>query len=119
MHWTGAEKRLYRETLTKSKGISADDANYARDELVAEIGSMMLGAETGIPHDPSQHAAYVQSWVKALKNDKNEIFRAASAASKACDYILGKDRAVDSPQPVEGPYAAAVSESRQPAARTL
>ena len=116
IHWTGAEKRLNRETLTKSKGMHSDDEHYAREELIAEIGSMMLGAETGIPHDPSQHAAYIQSWIKALKNDKNEIFRAASAASKACDYVLGKQRNVEQP---EGPYAAAVSESRAVSARAL
>jgi antirestriction protein ArdC len=118
IHWTGGEKRLNRDTLMKSKGMSADDENYPREELIAEIGSMMLGAETGIPHDPSQHAAYVQSWIKALKNDKNEIFRAASAASKACDLILGKERTIETPD-VEGPHAAAVSAARQPAARSL
>lgn len=79
---------------------------------------MMIGAETGIPHDPSQHAAYVQSWIKALKNDKNEIFRAASAASKACDYILGKDRAIETPA-VEGTYAASVTASRSNEPRAL
>ena len=48
----------------------------------------MSAVETGIPHDPEQHAAYVQSWAKVLKKDKNEIFRAASEASKACDYVF-------------------------------
>jgi antirestriction protein ArdC len=93
-------------------------ASPPREELVAELGSMMLGAETGIPHDPSQHAAYVQSWIKALKNDKNEIFRAASAASKACDFILGKERSVETPA-VEGHHPSAVSELRAASARAL
>jgi antirestriction protein ArdC len=113
-------KRLNRESLTKSRGISAEDEHYARDELVAEIGSLMLGAETGIPHDPSQHAAYVQSWVKALKNDKNEIFRAASAASKVCGFILDRNRSVETPAE-EGPYATAITESeigKRPSALT-
>jgi antirestriction protein ArdC len=118
IHWTGGEKRLNRESLTTSKGFNAHDEQYAREELIAEIGSMMLGAETGIPHDPSQHAAYVQSWIEALKNDKNEIFRAASAASKACDFILDKNRSVETPA-AEGPYAAAVSASRESTARAL
>lgn len=91
-HWTGHAKRLNRETLNKSRGISPADEHYAREELIAEIGSMMLAAERGIPHDPSQHAAYVDSWLKALRKDKNEIFRAASAASKATDYLLDLDR---------------------------
>ncbi|MBV8810577.1 MAG: hypothetical protein JO033_18060 [Acidobacteriaceae bacterium] len=90
VHWTGGEKRLSRPTLIESK--SFGDASYAKEELRAEIRSMMLAAEHGIPHDASQHAAYVQSWVKSLKNDKNEIFRAAADASKACDYLLQVER---------------------------
>jgi hypothetical protein len=53
---------------------------------------MFLAAERGIPHDPSQHAAYVASWITALKEDKNEIFRAAHDASKASDFLLALDR---------------------------
>src|SRR5215469_6802862 len=90
-HWTGHHSRLNRETLNKSRGFSTTDEYYSREELVAEIGSMMLAAEKGIPHDPAQHAAYVSSWIKALKEDKNEIFRAASAASAAADYVLGRN----------------------------
>jgi hypothetical protein len=37
-------------------------------------------------HNSDQHTAYIASWLEALKKDKNEIFRAASAASKATDY---------------------------------
>jgi len=47
---------------------------------------------------PLQHAADVQSWIKALINDKNEIFPAASAASKACDFTLDKNRSVETLQ---------------------
>jgi antirestriction protein ArdC len=86
IHWTGREKRLNRPTLIESK--SFGDESYAREELRAEIGSMMMAAEWGLPHDPFQHAAYVHSWIKALKNDKNEIFRAAADASRACDFLL-------------------------------
>lgn len=66
-------------------------------------------AETGIPHDPAQHAAYVASWLQALKKDKNEIFRAASAASKAADYLLNTDRHIETQ---EGHHAASVTASR-------
>lgn len=92
VHWTGHASRLNREALNKSRGFSTTDEYYSREELVAEIGSMMLAAEKGIPHDPTQHAAYVSSWIKALKEDKNEIFRAAAAASAAADYVLGRSR---------------------------
>jgi len=112
-HWTGNEKRLNRDTLTKSRGFNPEDEHYAREELIAELGSMMIAAETGLPHDPSQHAAYVASWLKALKNDKNEIFKAASAASSATDYVLGKNRAVEEAIEAIGPHTQRILESRQ------
>jgi len=116
IHWTGNENRLNRDTLTKSRGYNPQDEHYAREELVAEIGSMMLAAETGIPHDPEQHAAYVASWLQALKKDKNEIFRAASAASKATDYVLNVNRNVETPR-MEESHAASVNGSRGPLRR--
>jgi antirestriction protein ArdC len=85
-HWTGHKSRLNRATLMCDRS----SEGYAREELVAEIASLFLSAETGLPFDPSQHAAYITSWLRALKRDKNEIFRAASAASKAADYLLQK-----------------------------
>lgn len=118
IHWSGNEKRLNRDTLTKSRGYNPQDEHYAREELIAEIGSMMLAAETGIPHNPEQHAAYVASWLQALKKDKNEIFRAASAASKATDYVLGINRNVETPR-MEESHAAIVAESRSQLRRAL
>jgi hypothetical protein len=66
--------------------------SYAREELRAELASVFLAAERGIPHNPEQHAAYVGSWIKSLKEDKNEIFRAAHDASAAADVLLGLER---------------------------
>ena len=54
--------------------------SYAKEELRAEIASMLLGDELGIGHDPGQHAAYVGSWIKVLEDDALEIFRAAADA---------------------------------------
>jgi hypothetical protein len=51
-----------------------------------------MAAELGVPHDPANHAAYVGSWIKALRDDKNEIFRAAHEASLATDFVLSLDR---------------------------
>jgi antirestriction protein ArdC len=85
-HWTGHPSRLDRSTLTQS--YTFGDTNYAQEELRAELASLFLAAERGIPHDPMNHAAYVGSWIKALKSDKNEIFRAAADASKMTDYLL-------------------------------
>lgn len=82
-HWTGHESRLNRDLVHPfgSEG-------YAKEELRAEIASMILGDELGIGHDPGQHAAYVGSWVKALEDDPLEIFRAAAEAEKIHGYVL-------------------------------
>lgn len=89
-HWTGHPSRLNRSTLNESYRFG--DPEYAREELRAELASLFVTAETGIPHDPSSHAAYVGSWVDALRKDKNEIFRAAHDASAAADFVLSLDR---------------------------
>jgi len=89
-HWTGHPSRLNRPTLTDSYRFG--DLNYAKEELRAELASVFIAAEVGVPHDPANHAAYVGSWIKALKDDKNEIFRAAHDASKATDFVLGLER---------------------------
>lgn len=82
-HWTGHETRLNRD-LKNPFG----SEGYAREELRAEIASMILGEELGIGHDGQQHAAYVGSWIKALKQDPYEIFRAAADAEKIQEYVM-------------------------------
>jgi antirestriction protein ArdC len=89
-HWTGHPSRINRSTLNESYRFG--DLNYAKEELRAELASVFLAAERGIPHDPEQHAAYVGSWIKTLKEDKNEIFRAAHDASAATDFLLALER---------------------------
>ncbi len=89
-HWSGHPSRLDRSTLSESYRFG--DANYAKEELRAELASVFLAAQRGIPHDPEQHAAYVNSWIGVLKRDKNEIFRAAHDASAATDFILALER---------------------------
>ncbi len=82
-HWTGHELRLSRDL---SHPFGSED--YAKEELRAEIASMLLSGELGIGHDPGQHVAYVSSWIKALQEDPTEIFRAATDAEKIQDYVL-------------------------------
>lgn len=90
MHWTGHVSRLNR----LKSGTRFGDQNYAFEELVAEIGAAFLLAELGVPQsgDPSNHNSYVASWLKSLQNDSRYIFRAATAASKAADYVLSFSR---------------------------
>ncbi len=82
-HWSGHESRLNRDLFHPfgSEG-------YAKEELRAEIASMLLGGELGIGHDPGQHVAYVGAWIKALQDDPLEIFRAAADAEKIREFVL-------------------------------
>ena len=75
VHWTGHSSRL----------------RYAREELVAEIASMMLTHEVGITLTQKHfdnHAAYVGFWISLLKSDTNAIFKATEDAQKAVNFIL-------------------------------
>ena len=88
-HWTSPEQRCNR-TLGKRFG---DDA-YAMEELVAELGAAFLCAELGITPEPrADHAQYLASWLSVLKADKKAIFAAASAASKAAEFLAQCGRA--------------------------
>lgn len=89
-HWTGHSSRLNRESLT-NPGYFGDPA-YAREELRAELASVFLAAERGIPYNPEQNAAYIGSWIKTLREDKHEIFRAARDAHRAADLLIALDR---------------------------
>jgi antirestriction protein ArdC len=86
-HSTGHPDRLNRD-LSHPFG----SEGYAKEELRAEIASMILGDELGIGHDSNQHAAYVGSWIKGLKEDPLEIFRAAADAEKIQAYVLGLEQ---------------------------
>lgn len=86
-HWTGHPDRLKRD-MSGSFG----SVEYAREELVAEIASLMTGAELGIGHNGESHAAYVGHWIQLLENDPREIFRAAAQASKAKAFVMERER---------------------------
>ena len=86
-HSTGHSSRLNRD-LTGSFG----SPEYAREELRAQMCSLYLSAELGVPFNPDRHAAYQGSWIKALQEDKNEIFRAARDAELMADYVIGLSR---------------------------
>jgi antirestriction protein ArdC len=83
-HWTKHDKRLARDMGRVKWG----DPGYAREELVAELGSAFLCADLGItPEVREDHAAYIASWLEVLKGDKRFIFSAASQAQRAADYL--------------------------------
>ena len=83
-HWTGADHRLDRES-----GRIFGDSRYAWEELVAELGATFLAAHFGIevePHD--EHAAYLGSWLRTLKDEPRALYRAAKLAQEAVTFLL-------------------------------
>lgn len=85
-HWTKHPKRLDREFGRKRWG----DEGYAMEELVAELGAAFVCADLALtPEVREDHASYIASWLKVLKDDKRAVFTAASFAQKAADYLSG------------------------------
>ena len=82
IHATGHDSRLKR--LTPARFGSEE---YAYEELVAELGAAMLCAKLGIDGD-LRHAGYIESWLKALRNDKKFIISAAGKAQAALDWLM-------------------------------
>ena len=93
-HWTRHPSRLDRDFGRKNYG----DEGYAKEELVAELGAAFLCADLEITLEArDDHASYIASWLKALKDDKRAIFQAAAYAQRAVDFLHSiqeeKDRA--------------------------
>ncbi len=85
-HWTRHTSRLDRDFGRKRYG----DEGYAMEELVAELGSAFLSADLDLTQEGREdHASYIASWIKVLKDDKRAIFTAASHAQRAADFLHG------------------------------
>ena len=84
IHWVGNGKRLDRDQSGKFGG-----TDYAKEELVAELGAAFLGARLGFfVEEREDHASYLKHWLGKMKNDKRYFMTAASQAQKAVDYII-------------------------------
>jgi antirestriction protein ArdC len=81
VHSTAAKTRLNRRQKK---------FNYAFEELIAEMGACFLCANLGIKGNLENHASYLDSWLRALKDDKTMIYKAANYAQKACRYLQAK-----------------------------
>lgn len=105
-HWTG-----HRSRLDRLKHTPFGTPDYAREELVAEIGSAFICARLGIPGEHiDNHAAYLQSWLGVLRADKRAIFKAAALAQSAADLVLvnagsGSGELEEEPEELERPTA--------------
>ena len=80
-HATGHKSRLARLNIKNNEG-------YAFEELVAELGAAFQCLMLGVSAEPREdHAKYLNNWIKALKDDKRLIYRAAKLAQQAVDHI--------------------------------
>lgn len=103
-HWTKHASRLARDFGRKRLG----DAGYAREELVAEIGSAFLCCDLGItPEIRDDHASYLDHWLKVLREDRRAIFAASAHAQKAVDFLHSLQ-----PRPESLPCSIAASRPR-------
>lgn len=106
-HSTGHADRLARKY-----GAVFGNHDYGREELVAEMTSAFLQAETGIESAEANSASYLAGWIKTIKEDVRAIVVAAGAAQKATDLILGRPAygevagdATETPEAAEGDLA--------------
>lgn len=84
VHWTGSKTRLDRKFGTRH-----GDDNYAKEELVAELGAAMLSGIAKVDVEPrADHAHYLNGWIKGLKDQPKIIMTAASNAEKAAQFII-------------------------------
>lgn len=91
VHSTMKTSRCNRQEDRKGKVVSFGSEEYSKEELVAEVGSAQLMNIVGIETTKSfrSSTAYIQSWLKVLRNDNKFIVSASSKAEKAVNYILG------------------------------
>lgn len=82
-HATAHPSRLDREMPRKYGGPA-----YAMEELRAELASAFVCAELGLSSELEQHASYIEGWLSVLRDDKRELFRAASVAQGIADCVL-------------------------------
>lgn len=86
-HSTGHVNRLGRKGVTETSYFGSHE--YSKEELVAEMGAAFLCGHAGIENTTLENsAAYIQGWLKALRNDKTLLVHAAAQAQKASDYVL-------------------------------
>lgn len=95
VHWTEPSHRLNWDR---------GNEGYAMGELIAEMGGCFLATELGLPTGDNlqNHAAYLKSWLSQMKQDHRFIFKAATQASKAVDFLLAFSRQIE-PDAVQEP----------------
>lgn len=87
-HATGHPTRLNRDGITKLSFFATE--SYGIEELIAEMGAARLCYEVGIDNTVEASAAYIDNWMKAIKQTPSILYKAAAAAEKAVNHILGE-----------------------------
>jgi antirestriction protein ArdC len=87
-HSTGAIGRTDRFARGYLAGGETSGKKRAFEELVAEMSSLFIAAETGLPYEIENHAAYIQSWIGILREDPQVLFAASREAAQAADFVL-------------------------------
>jgi len=90
IHSTGHESRLKRD-----QSGAFGSSSYAREELIAELGSVLLGQRLQIGCELTNHAAYLQSWISVLRQSPKVLLQVISAARQAVDLICPEPKAPD------------------------
>lgn len=85
-HWSAHESRLNRPLASLNK----DKNSYSTEELVSELASAFLMTELNLDYDKTNTQAYINGWSSFLKEQKQELIKAASKATKAVDFLLGR-----------------------------
>lgn len=86
----------HKSQLNRDMGEGYGSPGYAKEELRAELGAMILKADFGISLQGEHfqdHSNYLNSWIAALQGDFNELFRAAADAERAANMVMGNYRA--------------------------
>ena len=111
-HATGHESRMNRQSLKDAVSAGYGSQSYAKEELRAEISSMMTNTKLGIGHDSRHGSAYVKSWVEVLEERPKEIMEAAHDAQAMSAYMLDRERELAAKDQAQAKNAGAAS--RQP-----
>ena len=91
-HSTGHEKRLNRNLDGKF-----GSAEYAEEELRAEIASMFLEQDLGVAASEKHienNSAYIGSWKSKIKEDPNVLFKAIADAERMTKFVMAKEKEI-------------------------
>jgi antirestriction protein ArdC len=102
VHSTGHASRLNRDLSGRMGGDASSERTYAREELVAELGAMLIGDRLEIGSDTANHAAYMSHWIALLQDSPRLLYQVLGEARRAADLVVP-----DTDEPAAGGDAAA------------